>query len=150
MPWIKLTSLTGQAQYFNIANLIVLRAPSGLDAAPGARTSLWLQAGKAQVKETPEEIIKELGPAWVELTTPPGTPIYFYPDSCTEVLDLVSNEKAMEKNTARTKIRTENEEFVVRESVAQVMAALDGQARGPAALALKPFPAPRRKKKSKK
>jgi hypothetical protein len=150
MPWIKMTSLTGQAQYFNSANLIVLRAASGLDAAPGARSTLWMQAGKAQVRETPDEIIKQLGPAWVELTSPAGTPIYFYPDSCTEVLDLISNEKNMEKNAARTKVRTENEEFVVRESVGQVINALDGQTRGPAALAVRPPSRPRRKTKSKK
>jgi hypothetical protein len=64
MPWIKLTSLTGRAQYI--------------------KSTVWMQPGKAQVRKTPEDIVKQL-----------------------------------------TKIRTENEEYVVKESLDQVLGVLD-------------------------
>src|ERR1700691_4686138 len=85
MSWMKLTSPTGRTQYFNAENMIVFREVSGLEAAEGARSKLWLQNGSAQVREVPTDIIKQLGPGWIKLTLPSDIPIYFNPASCTEI-----------------------------------------------------------------
>jgi hypothetical protein len=120
MPWIKLISPTGRLQFFNPANLIVFRGTSGLEAAGGARTQLWMQSGKAQVRETPAAILKLLAPGWIKLTTASDTPIYFNPDSCTEISELFDEEKTKDNRSAKTKVRTENEDFDVTESVERV------------------------------
>jgi hypothetical protein len=127
MPWIKLTSPTGKTQYFNADNIIVFREVLALEAAKGGHSRIWMQNGNAQVREMPTDILKVIPAGLVKLTAPNDVAVYFNPASCTEIGEFVESQEEKNNVGAKTKIKTENEDFVVIESVEQTISLFSGE-----------------------
>jgi hypothetical protein len=134
MPWIRLTSSTGGKLILNMANLVVIRPAYAFDGAQGARSAIWMQAGKAQVKQLPADIVNQLPPGLDQADNPGDSPvtghadksIYFNPDACTEIIEFFEHVPAA--GAARTKVRTAaNEDFEVEESVDEVYTRFGGK-----------------------
>jgi hypothetical protein len=126
MVWIPLTSPGGHTQYFNIDNIVMFRGVSGLEAAEGAHSKIWMQTGTAQVGEKPDDILKLIPEGLIKLTAINDQPLYLNPTSCTELGDFVESLGDKKYAAAKTKVRTVNEDFAVREDIKVVLRKFGG------------------------
>jgi hypothetical protein len=127
MVWIPLTSPAGHTQYFNIDNIVMFRELSGLEAAKGAHSKIWMQTGTAQVGEKPDDILKLIPEGLVKLTAINDQPLYFNPTACTELGDFVESLEDKKYAAAKTKVRTVNEDFAVKEDIKVVLKKFGGE-----------------------
>jgi hypothetical protein len=127
MVWIPLTSPSGHTQYFNADNIVMFRELSALEAAKGAHSKIWLQTGTAQVGEKPDDILKLIHEGIVKLTAVNDQPLYFNPTACTEIGNFVESIEDKKNVAAKTKVRTVNEDFAVKEDIETVLAKLGGE-----------------------
>jgi hypothetical protein len=130
MVWIPLTSPSGHTQYFNADNIVVLREHSGIDAAPGTHSKIWLQTGTAQVREMPDDILERIGAGLVQLTAANDQPIYFNPTACTQIGDFVASLDDKKNVGAKTQVRTVNNDFPVKEDIETVLGKFEAEAPG--------------------
>jgi hypothetical protein len=128
MVWIPLTSPSGHAQYFNVDNIVMFRELSALEAPKGAHSKIWLQNGTAQVGEKPDDILKLIGEGLVKLTAINNQPLYFNPTACTEIGNFVESIEDKKNVAAKTKVRTVNDDFAVKEDIETVLEKLGGEA----------------------
>jgi hypothetical protein len=85
-----------------------------------------MQSGNAQVRETLADILKLVSAGFVKLTAPNDIAMYFNPSSCTEIGEFVDFQGDKKNAGAKTKIKTENEDFAVKESVEEVIVIFSG------------------------
>jgi hypothetical protein len=126
MVWIPLTSPGGHTQYFNVDNIVMFREVSGLEAAKGAHSKIWMQSGTAQVGEDPDDILKLIPEGLVKLTAINDQALYLNPTACTELGDFVESLEDKTYAAAKTKVRTVNEDFAVREDIKVVLKRFGG------------------------